>query len=77
MKQHDVAFLENMQEYVLTSKKIKELSIKIMKDQIKIAFWSVVQQKEKDERGAKKKARAPVLPEKAAKKKTAPHSSVD
>ena len=77
MKQHDVAFLENMQEYVLTSKKIKELSIKIMKDQIKIAFWSVVQQKEKGERDAKKKARAPVLPEKAAKKKSAPHSSVD
>ena len=77
MKQHDVAFLENMQEYVLTSKKIKELSIKIMKDQIKIAFWSVVQQKEKCERDAKKKARAPVLPEKAAKKKPAPHFSMD
>jgi len=77
MKRHDVAFLENMQEYVNTSKKVKELSIQIMKDQIKMAFWSVVQQKEKGERDAKKKARAPVLPEKAAKKKTAPHSSVD
>ena len=69
MKLHDVAFLENMQEYVNTSKKVKELSIQIMKDKIKMAFWSVVQQKEKGERDAKKKARAPVLPEKASKKK--------
>ena len=69
MKWHDVAFLEDMQGYLKTSHKVKELSVQIMNDEIKMAFWTVVQQKERGERDAKKKARALVVPEKAAKKK--------